>query len=79
MGKTWLGKDELSDALQIEVGHVRQVKIPGGAMFAVPKSKSFAECSQEEFNDYFRAARGKLYEWCEFDAVAAYLRHMRGK
>jgi hypothetical protein len=74
--KTWLTKDELSDALQLEVGFVRQIKLANGLTYAVPKSKNFEECSQETFNAYFEAAQSKLTEWTGYDAVAAYLEHM---
>lgn len=76
IGKTWLTKEELSDALQLEVGFVRQIKLANGLTYAVPKSKNFEECSQETFNAYFDAAQEKLAEWCNFDVVAAYLEHM---
>jgi len=79
IGKTWLTKDELSDALQLEVGFVRQIRLANGLTYAVPKSKNFEECSQDTFNAYFEAAQRKLIEWCGYDPVAAYLEHMAGR
>lgn len=79
IGQKWLTKDELSDALQLEVGFVRQIKLANGLNYAVPKSKNFEECSQDVFNRYFEAAQRKLTEWCRYDAVAAYLEHMAGR
>lgn len=75
-GRTWLSKDELSDALQLEVGFVRQIRLANGLTYAVPKSKNFEECNQEKFNTYFDAAQRKLTQWCGYDPVAAYLDHM---
>ena len=77
VSKQWLTKDELSDALQIEVGFVNQIKLGNGMTYGVPKSKSFSECSQDVFNAYFSAASDQLARWCDFDVVAAYLDHMR--
>lgn len=77
MSKQWLSKDELSDALQIEVGFVNQIRLGNGMTYGVPKSKSFAECGQDVFNAYFSKAADQLAVWCEFDAVRAYLDHMR--
>ena len=79
IGKTWLTKDDLSDALQIEVGFVRPIKLANGLVYAVPKSKNFEECSQDTFNAYFDAVQAKLTEWCDFDPVAAYLEHMAAR
>ncbi|UXN73414.1 hypothetical protein N8D56_21445 [Devosia sp. A8/3-2] len=73
----WLTKDELSDALQIEVGFVNQIKLGNRMVYGVPKSKSFSECPQEVFNAYFSAASDQLARWCGFDVVRAYLDHMR--
>lgn len=78
-GETWLTKDELSDALQLEVGFVRQIKLANGLIYGVPRSKNFEECSQDVFNAYFDAAQRKLHEWCGWDAVAAYLEHMAAR
>lgn len=77
VAKQWLTKDELSDALQLEVGFVNQIKLGNGMLYAVPKSKSFSECPQEVFNAYFSAASDQLARWCDFDVVRAYLDHMR--
>ncbi len=79
MQQRWLGKDELSDALQLEVGFVRQIKLASGLVYAVPKSKNFEECSQAVFNAYFEAADKKLTEWCGFDPLPLYLQHMAGR
>ena len=76
---TWLTKDELSDALQLEVGFVRQIRLANGLAYAVPKSKNFEECGQDTFNAYFDVAQRKLIEWCGYDPVAAYLEHMAGR
>lgn len=76
ISKTWLSKDELSDALQLEVGFVRQIKLANGLTYAVPRSKNFEECDQAKFNAYFDAAQRKLAEWCGYDVVAAYLASM---
>jgi hypothetical protein len=75
--KRWLTKDELSDALQLEVGFVNQIKLGNGMLYGVPKSKSFSECSQDVFNAYFSRAADQLAQWCGFDVVRAYLNHMR--
>lgn len=75
IGKRWPTRDELSDALQLEVGFVRQIALrglPPGSVYAVPASKSFSECSQERFNQFFTAVQGVLYGWCEFDPVPTY-------
>lgn len=77
MSKRWLTQDEISDALQIEVGFVNQIKLGNGMTYGVPKSKSFSECSQDVFNAYFSAASDQLARWCDFDVVRAYLDHMR--
>lgn len=77
VSKQWLTKDELSDALQLEVGFVNQIKLGNGMLYGVPKSKSFSECSQDTFNAYFSAAADQLAHWCGFDVVRAYLDHMR--
>lgn len=76
IGDRWLSRDELSDALQMEVGFVRPIShpaMPKGTVYNVPKSKSFSECSQKEFNTYFEAVQTTLVKWCNFDAVEAYL------
>ena len=78
-GKRWTTKDELSDALQLEVGFVRQIKLANDLIYAVPRSKNFEECSQDVFNAYFEAANRQLTEWCRFDPIAAYLGHMAGR
>lgn len=77
VSKRWLTEQELSDALQLEVGFVNQIKLGNGMSYAVPKSKSFTECSQDTFNAYFTAAADQLARWCDFDVVRAYLDHMR--
>lgn len=77
MGAQWLTKHELSDALQLEVGFVRQIRLANGLTYAVPKSKNFEECSQEVFNAYFEKSQVKLNEWTGFDALAYYLDSMR--
>jgi hypothetical protein len=77
MSAQWLSYYELSDALQIEVGFVNQIKLSNGSVIGVPKSKSFAECKQDVFNAYFNKAQDQLAIWCGFDVVTAYLDHMR--
>lgn len=77
VSKRWLTKHELSDALQMEVGFVNQIRLGNGLIYGVPRSKSFSECSQEVFNAYFSAASDQLARWCDFDVVRAYLDHMR--
>lgn len=79
MSAQWMSKDELSDALQIEVGFVNQIKLANGSIIGVPKSKSFAECPQSTFNDYFNKAQIKLAEWCGFDVVEAYIDEMKAR
>lgn len=79
VSKQWLTKDELSDALQIEVGFVNQIKLGNGMVYGVPRSKSFSECGQDVFNAYFSKAADQLARWCEFDVVRAYLEHMRAR
>lgn len=79
IGQRWPTRDELSDALQIEVGFVRQIGLrglPAGCTYAVPASKSFAECSQERFNQFFNSVQTVLYGWCEFDPVPTYKQWM---
>ena len=80
VGDLYPTKDELSDALQLEVGFVRHIRIrglPPGQTYAVPASKSFAECSQERFNRYFSAALDALTKWCGYDPLPEYMEWMR--
>jgi hypothetical protein len=82
IGKRWPTKDELSDAIQLQVGFVRQISLPGlapGVFYAVPASKSFAECSQERFNLFFTSAQGVLAGWCDFDPVPTYQAWLRDR
>lgn len=79
MSAQWLSYYELSDALQIEVGFVNQIKLANGAIIGVPKSKNFVECSQTVFNTYFNKAQDQLAIWCQFDAVRAYLETMKAR
>lgn len=77
----WLDKDSLSDFLQLEVGFVRHLAIPqpkGDPIYVrVPLSKSFTECPQETFNNYFAAAMTKLAERADMDVLAFYLDWMK--
>jgi hypothetical protein len=80
IGNRWQTKDELSDALQLQVGFVRQISLrglPEGITYAVPASKSFAECSQERFNRFFESVQAILSDWCGFDPVPAYQEWLR--
>ena len=85
IGKRWLTRDELSDALQIKVGFVKQIASPicRETVFTIPASKNFTECSQQKFNEYFNKVQDALAEWCEYDAVEMYFKWMaerkRGK
>lgn len=72
MSGQWPTKDELSDALQLETGFVRQIKLGSGLIYAVPASKSFEEMSQEKFNAYFSKAHSKLIEWFDYDPLPLY-------
>ncbi len=77
IGRSYATKDELSDALQLTVGFVRQIAIPGASMtYAVPKSKSFTECSQARFNEYFNSVQAVLDEWCGYQALPSYMQWM---
>jgi hypothetical protein len=77
----WLDKESLSDFLQLEVGFVRHIAVPqikGEQIhIRVPLSKSFAECSQDQFNRYFTAAMDALAKRAGFDVLDHYMRHMR--
>lgn len=79
----WIDKDSLSNFLQLEVGFVDHVAIPqpkGDPIYIrVPKSKSFAECTQDTFNRYFSAAMDELALRGGYDVLGAYLEHMRGR
>lgn len=82
ISKKWLTKDELSDALQLEVGFVRQIALrglPEGVTYAVPASKSFSECSQDKFNAYFNSVQDVLRRWCNFDPVPTYQQWMQDR
>lgn len=70
----WPTDDELSDALQLEVGFVKQIKLANGMNYAIPASKSFNECRQDRFNEYFNKAQAKLIEWCNYDPLPLYMR-----
>jgi len=86
-GPEWLSnnfpsKDELSDAIQLEVGFVRNIKLPhmqAGEYYRVPASKSFQECSQKRFNEYFESVQALLRKWCNFDAVEEYKKWMEAR
>lgn len=69
MSKQWPTADHLSDALQLELGYVRQIRLPNGMVYGVPESKSFAEMSQTKFNAYFEAVLIKLNEWLGYEAT----------
>jgi len=76
----WPTKDELSDWLQLEVGFVRQIAIPtkhGPIYYRVPASKSFAECPQERFTQFFDLVATRLTELCGFDPIEAYIQHQK--
>lgn len=79
MSRQWPTKDELSDALQLETGFVRQIKLASGLIYAVPASKSFEEMSQEKFNGYFEAAHKKLIEWCNYDPLPLYTQWLQDR
>jgi hypothetical protein len=82
ISKRWPTKDELSDALQLQVGFVRQIGLrglPEGITYAVPASKSFAECSQERFNQFFTSVQAVLSDWCGFDPVPTYQEWLRAR
>lgn len=76
LSEQWPTKDELSDFLQLEVGFVRHIAMPtehGPIYYRVPASKSFSECSQDRFNQFFSAAMIRLAKLCGFDALEQYL------
>jgi len=78
----WPTRHELSDFVQLEVGFVRHIAVPtdnGLVYVRVPASKSFAECSQEQFNAYFDLALTRLVKLCGFDPLPLYMEHMRAK
>jgi len=76
MSQQWPDKDHLSDALQLECGFVRQVKLGNGYIAGVPQSKSFDECPQELFNKYMEKSTAKLTEWCGYDPLPLYFAWM---
>ncbi len=78
IGKRWITPDILSDALQIRVGFTREIASPliRDQVFVVPRSKSFQECSQQDFNTFFEAVQTELVEWCEYNPVEMYLNWM---
>ncbi len=67
MSNQWPDAEHLSDALQLELGYVRQIKLPNGMIYGVPQSKSFTEMSQTKFNAYFEQVLLKLREWLGFE------------
>lgn len=73
IGKQWPEPDHMSDALQLELGYVRQISLPNKMVYAVPESKSFSEMPQDKFNRYFEAVQIKLEQWCEYDPLPLYL------
>lgn len=79
----WLDKDSLSDFLQLEVGFVRHIAVPqmkGDPIYIrVPLSKSFAECSQDQFTRYFDAAMTALSKRAGYDVLEHYLEDMRAR
>jgi len=79
----WPTKDELSDFLQLECGFVRHIAIPQGKQdpiyIRVPASKSFAECPQARFNQFFEAALARLVALCGYDPLPLYMEWMREK
>lgn len=80
IGRRWMTKDELSDALQLEVGFVRQISLrglPEGSAYAVPASKSFSECSHEHFTKFFNLALDKLTAWCGYDPMPLYVEWLK--
>lgn len=78
----WPHAQQLSDAIQLETGYVRQIKLAMGVLYSVPESKSFEEMSQAKFSAYFEAALTKLTEWCGYEPLplyVAYLKHKHGE
>jgi hypothetical protein len=73
LSEQWPHADQLSDALQLETGYVRQIKLANGMVYGLPESKSFEEMKQAKFNAYFEAAQIKLTEWCQYDPLPIYL------
>jgi len=79
LSSQWPHADQLSDALQLETGYVRQIKLANGMVYGLPESKSFEEMPQAKFNAYFEAAQIKLAEWCGYDPLPIYLTVMAGR
>ena len=80
MGREYATADDISDALQLAVGFVKRIKVYGAEIeVQVPRSKSFSECSQDQFNKYMTAAMDRLGEWIGYPPVDAYLEWMRGR
>lgn len=75
----WPDKDQLSDALQLETGFVRQISLGNGLMYGVPEHKNFDDMPQDKFNRYFEAALGKLIQWCNYDPLPLYKQYLAEK
>lgn len=76
IGQQWPQSDHLADALQLELGYVRQIKLANGLTYGLPESKSFEEMPQAKFNAFFEAAQVKLTEWCGYDPLPYYKQWM---
>ena len=48
--------DELLDIIKIGAGHTYVVELPGGFLYRVPKSVSFAKMDQDQFSAFFNSA-----------------------
>jgi hypothetical protein len=73
--------EDLSDALQLSVGFSKPIALPGliDVVYAVPRSKSFNECSQHDFNAYMDLAIRRLSEWIGYAPADVYLEHMANR
>lgn len=75
----WPDKDQLSDALQLETGYVKQISLGSGLLYGVPEHKNFDDMAQEKFNRYFNAAMAKLIQWCNYDPLPLYKQYLADK
>ena len=77
IGERWKTSQAFSDAMQVELGYVRQVARFNGELMAFPESKSFEEMSHENFTAYFKSVKEVLEMMCGYDPVVAYLSRNR--
>lgn len=79
ISKKWPDKDQLSDALQIELGYVRQISLSNGLIYGVPEHKNFDDMAQEKFNKLFNATLVKITELCGYDPLPYYQQWLKDK